>query len=295
MADRKEDKLRDLQQWMHTVITHPDGVPSGVDSDAARQLVDVSLNEIEQVIEPSQQLDSVSRLAVYGNAYYARLLECLRDEFPALVQAVGESAFDGLAFGYLQHHPPHSYTLSELGDEFPKYLRATRPDDGEPQPNWTDFLIELAELERLYAEVFDGPGPERTGLLRPETLEAIDGQQWPQAKLVVVPWLHLKQFQYPVHEYASAVRVREQQPPPPDAESTFLAITRRDYVVRRTPLNRAQFEMLAAMQNGAAVVKAIERGAAFYEGEADQLGDAIRRWFFDWTAAGFFRDVELPG
>ena len=44
----------------------------------------------------SQALTALERLAIYGHAYYARLLECLREEFPVLKHALGEELFDEL-------------------------------------------------------------------------------------------------------------------------------------------------------------------------------------------------------
>ena len=82
--------LNRIQQWMQSVITHPDGVVGGIESDGARRQIDVATENIEQVITPSQTLTSIERLEIYGNAYYARLLECLHDEYPALVHALGE-------------------------------------------------------------------------------------------------------------------------------------------------------------------------------------------------------------
>ena len=286
------DQLRLLQEWMQTVITHRDGVAAGIDSPTAKSLFDVSPADVARIIEPSSQLDSIDRLAVYGNAYYARLLECLRDEFPSLCKAIGESAFDGLAFGYLQQHPSRSYTLAELGARFPAYLSESRPDDGEPRPNWTDFLIELAELERTYAEVFDGPGPEKNPVLDSVKIQQMDQATWGQARLVIVPWLRLKSFQYPVHEFASAVRVHGELPAAPAPTPTYLAVTRREYVVRRVPLNAAQFELLSALAGRAAIVDAIASAAERFEGELSEFGAAIRRWFFDWTAAGFFAEIQ---
>ena len=90
---------------MHAVITHPEGVAAGLDSQEARSEIDVVASQVEQVVDPSKRRTSIERIEVYANAYYARLLECLRDEFPALFHAVGEEVFDGLAFGYLQAYP----------------------------------------------------------------------------------------------------------------------------------------------------------------------------------------------
>src|SRR5579862_7702349 len=142
-ADRRDlRRLDQIQRWMQAVITHPDGVEAGIDSDAARTEVDVTSDRVEEMIEPSQRRTGIERLEVYANAYYARLLECLREEFPALLHAVGEEVFDGLTFGYLQAYPSTSYTLAELSGRFPRFLEETRPQDEEDGdgPSWPDFM-----------------------------------------------------------------------------------------------------------------------------------------------------------
>jgi hypothetical protein len=62
----------------------------------------------------------MDRLAIYGTAYYARLLECLLEEFPVLVHALGEELFDAFAVGYLQKYPSRSYTLNDLATNIPR-------------------------------------------------------------------------------------------------------------------------------------------------------------------------------
>ncbi len=163
-------ELNQLQRWMQSVITHPAGIEAGVRSDASRDVFDLSASRLDEVVLPSQRLSSADRLRVYGNAYFARLLECLRAEFPAMVKALGEEAFDGLAFGYLLEHPSRSDTLTHLAAKLPEYLQQTRPsreasehgvDSNEEQhSDFADLLIDLARLERTYSEVFDGAGPE---------------------------------------------------------------------------------------------------------------------------------------
>jgi hypothetical protein len=79
-----------LQRWMLSVITHPSGIEAGVTSVSARESVDVTTDQLERVVCRSERLSSADRLRVYGNSYFARLLECLRSEFPARVKALGE-------------------------------------------------------------------------------------------------------------------------------------------------------------------------------------------------------------
>ena len=101
-------ELDRLQRWMQSVITHPDGVAAGIDSETARELIEIRSGSIEQVISRSKALDSIQRLHVYGNAYYARLIDCMKGEFPATLAALGDESFGGFVMGYLQSCPSTS-------------------------------------------------------------------------------------------------------------------------------------------------------------------------------------------
>lgn len=292
MAD--ERSLARLQRWMQEVITHPDGVTQGIDSQAAREQIDIETARVEEIVEGSSRLGSTERLAVYGNAYFARLIECLGEEFPATRHALGEETFDSFALGYIQHSRPSSYSLSFLGERFAQYLKDTRPTD-VPQPGWPDFLIDLATLERTYAEVFDGPGPEDLPTLRPKDVQAVPPEQISQIRLIPVPSLRLLELSFPVHEYVTAVR-RQQAPEIPKPAETLLVITRRDYVVRRGTVSRAEYTLLQAILKGSTLGESIAAAAdSISDRHDDELAAHLSEWFQHWSAAGWFHRVELPG
>lgn len=287
------DDLRAIQRWLLTVIMHPEGVAAGITSDEARAAIDVSGDQVDRVITASQAMTGIERVSVYSNAYYARLLECLRSEYPALHGALGDDAFGELALGYLNKCPSRSYTLAQLGSGFAQFLCDTRPDHGEARPNWVDFLIDLATLERDYAEVFDGPGPEGNRLLAVDDLLAMAPEQWPDARLPTVPWLRLREFHYPVHEYATAVRRQARDVAFPQAKSTWLAITRCDYVVRRIPLSKPQYRLLMALSAEQTIAESLREASREPPYDHTQLPPAdVYRWFEDWSSAGFFARAE---
>ena len=107
--------LADLQAWMQDRLMHP----RHDSDDRGRSCADV--------LTPSRRLSPEQRVAVYVNAYAARLVECLRVEFPAVRHAAGEEAFDGFAAGYLQAQPSQSYTLAELGGDSANTSRPRGP------------------------------------------------------------------------------------------------------------------------------------------------------------------------
>jgi hypothetical protein len=279
---------------MQSVIMHPGGVVAGIQSENAKAAIDVSPAGVETVVRPSNSQTSIERLQIYAAAYHARLLECLRLEFPAVAHAAGQEAFDAFALGYLQAYPSHSYTLAKLGERFPKYLAETRPSDARSDkgPSWPDFLIDLALLERAYAEVFDGSGVEGQPLLAIDDLLAVPQSRWPDVKLIPADSLRLMTFRFPVHEYATAVR-NSAAASLPEARPTFLAITRRDYVVRRHEISETQFTLLNAIVEAAPLGEAIARAANIANADIDALAADLRRWFTDWTAAQFFRSASV--
>ncbi|MCA9114094.1 MAG: putative DNA-binding domain-containing protein [Planctomycetaceae bacterium] len=284
-------ELAIIQQWFQTVIMHPDGVTAGVDSAEARQQIDISPDELEQVVTRSAARSSLQRMEVYANAYYARLLECMGNEFPALQHAVGEEAFGGFAFGFLQQYPSSSYTLAELGSRFPRYLKESRPPGEGGSPWWMDFVIDLATYERACSEVFDAPGPEGEPWLTADNLAAVPPEQWSSARLRLVQPLRLMTFDYPVHDYVTAVR-QGREPAAPVQAVTRLAVSRRDYIVRRNVVTEIQFELLRALQQGLRLGEALEAAVTAVPDPQVDLAAELGNWFRDWAAAGLIRGIS---
>lgn len=280
-----------IQRWMQAVLTHPDGVAGGVRSPEARDEIDVGPDELGQVLTRSRALSAADRLGVYANAYYARLLECLREEFPTLVHALGQELFDEFAVDYVQAHSPKSYTLQHLGSNFPRFLAETCPADEDPA--WAAFLIDLASLERLYGEVFDGPGSEGHELMSTERLAAIPMHVWATVRLIPAVDMHLAKLRSPVHEYISGVR-RNEHPDIPSPTETLLAVHRRDFVVRRHRLTQPQFVLLDTILAGETVGEAIGKAADHVSDDGRDFASDLRNWFRDWAAEGFFQTFKLP-
>jgi hypothetical protein len=282
--------LAQIQGWMQSVIMNPSGVTVGITAADARAHIDILPEEIEKVIERSSRQTSIERLQVYSHAYYARLLECLRAEYPVMVQAMGAELFDEFAVEYLQRYPPHSYTLNELGASFATFLAETRPASAEDDDSWLDFLVDLAKLEWSFAKVFDGPGAENQRLLGANQLQAISAELWPEARLVPVPCLRILKLDFPVQGYYRAIRDGAEAIPP-ERKPSWLAISRRNYVVRHYALTPSEAEILAAIIAGATVGGALDRASV--PAVIDSFADSLQTWFYEWTAEGFFLTVEL--
>jgi hypothetical protein len=309
-AQSGSTELTRLQRWFQSVITHSEGVDAGACAAEAQQLIQLAPSELELVVTRSRALTAAERLAIYANAYHSRLLECLGEVYPMLKRSLGDEAFDAMAFGYLQVYPSKSYTLNELGRHFPRYLQQTRPTSGTSEEetavpttsgdacklteDWPNLLIDLARLEWAIYEVFDGPGVEGAALLDPDQILGISPERWPLAKLTPVVCLQLLETRFPVNDYYTALRrAKLDDPVPiPAAGESFVALTRRDYVVRRYPLSRPEFALLKALKEGSSVGDALESIVPLVESDVDKLAANLQTWFRNWTAEGFFQTVS---
>jgi hypothetical protein len=267
-------------------------VNAGMEGSESREHLAVAPEELEGVISRSRAQTSIDRLEIYARAYYARLLECLRAEYPVMVMAMGEELFDQFGVAYLQQYPSRSYTLDGLGADFANYLVETRRAVGDDGDAWLDFLADLAQLEWNIADVFDGLGVEGQDLLGLDELTAMSADAWPAARLEPVPCLRLLRLDFPMDDYYRDLRAGL-APAPPDASETLLAISRRDYVVRHFRLSGAQHAILAALMAGEPVGDAVMRGAALVSDEQlDALAADLQKWFRQWAAEGFFLRVR---
>lgn len=285
-----------MQRWFHAVVTHPDGVADGVASSAARSVMDVSPDHLESLITPSSKLRAADRLAVYANAYYSRLIECLGDVYPLTRRVVEEDAFADFAVDYLQTFPSKTYTLHSLGERFPDYLQTVRPERAEPgAPDWADFVIDLARLEWAIYVVFDGPGVEACPPFPADALLEVPPQRWPDLRLQPAPCLQLLKMSFPVNEFFSAARATPPPatPPIPEATESFLALSRRDFIVRRFSLSSLEYEVLSRLVAGQTLGVVLDDILSEKSARTSvAMEEQLRGWFGLWAREGFFIGFE---
>lgn len=297
-GETAEPRLQQVQRWMQSVLMHRGGVAEAVDAAESRRHIDISLDQLSSIIRPSESLSSADRLEIYVNAYHARLLECLDEEFVVTRWTLGDELFGAVAFGYLQSYPSQSYTLNQLGARFPRYLAETRLHAaGAPaaaSPTWPEFVIELATLERSLYEVYDGLGTEQAGSLDANRLGDLPAESWGDLRLIAAPCLRLHRFAHAVSAYWGAQKDGE-EPAVGRPQPSWLAISRREFVVERHELSPVQFALLEALAEGRTLSQAIEMAASLPEAESENVEAQLGPWFAGWMAAGFFADCELPG
>src|SRR5438093_1312823 len=84
-----------------------------------------------ELVAPSATLDAGARIGVYADAYFGRLRDVLREDFPH-VAALLAARFDETARGYLRAHPSEDPSVRHLGRLFADFLEQ-RPDLPTPR------------------------------------------------------------------------------------------------------------------------------------------------------------------
>jgi hypothetical protein len=276
--------LDSLLRWFQSTVTHPGGVAAEGNTAA-----------IDAAIAPSSRQTSVERLTVYAQSYWARLVGCLEEEFPTVRAAVGDEAFASFAVGYIEAHPSTSYTLGRLSDRFVSYLQETAAHAaGHTDARWSQAVVEIARLERAITEVFDAPGGETIGYLTPIELAAIAPDRQADLKLTLLPTVRLMTFDHDVNEFFTAVRRAApsgESPPWPAERRTYLALSRRDFVVRRHALSHPEFVLLSGVAAGTTLSGAL---ASLFDDptiDVESAAASLGRWFAAWSEAGLFQSL----
>ncbi|HWB01466.1 MAG TPA: DNA-binding domain-containing protein [Verrucomicrobiales bacterium] len=295
-ATADSTQLEKMQRWFQAVISHPEGVAAGAAAAEGGE------GMIEANLTRSNALDAADRLSVYADAYFARLIECMGEVFPMIKKFLGAETFDAFAFDYLQAIPSRSYTLHHLGQQFPAWLENSRPQAEEEAgvasadegPDWPELLVDLARMEWIVYETFDGPGMEGKTALSAEALGRLPAEAWDKARLVPGPALSVAAFRFPVNGFYTALRQagKDESATPPDAEPSWVAFNRRDFVVHRYELSESAHALLTAVIQSKPLAEALDEAAGAWPGADDELGQALQKWFQDWAEGEFFSGIE---
>ncbi len=263
--------LSHIQTWMQSAIT------TGHQQDQA-----------EQVLVSSGQLSALERLGIYQRSYRARLLATFHALFPGLLHALGAEGLNHLAWAYVSQCPPRHASIDAVAEGFADYLERTRPANPH-EPDWADFLIDLARLETALHQASEAPGWDGEGEEPSEQspLASIPLSLWPQAVLLGCcpqpqPCTRLWSSRFAVHTYLQAVSRGETPLTPPLPCATYGSVTRVGLVVTSTAWSELPWQFLRQLDGQQSV------GAALQKLEA-AFADAV---YAEWVPSRLARFVK---
>jgi uncharacterized protein (UPF0276 family) len=257
-----------LGQWM-LGPSEPDAVLALVDSDRPEQ---------------ERGLSGERGLAIYHNAYRARLSGVLADAHPRVQRYMGEEVFDRHARAFAVQHPPQGGNLNHYGGALADFFASLFPDNPE--------LHELARLDWDLRRCFDGPD---VTVLSMAAVQSDSQARWMHVTPALHPSLVLRPITTNVVALWHALDTNEEVPPPEHGLAPrMLAVWRQGLAPSFRTLEPAEAELLQALQAPLThLAGLIER----YSGTA-LLPDpaALAAHLQQWWALGWLRapTTEMP-
>jgi len=215
-----------------------------------------------QFIKPNKKLTSFERLEIYNKQYWYRLLDSLQEDFAGLNAFLGHMRFDALIIAYLNRYPSHSYTLRDLGQNLPDFIREethlTAPDS---QCAYEIALLEWAEIKAFDALAITPLSTDSVKIISPtETI------------LSTQPYLTLLELHYAIDDFllqlnkehnqsvesngVSCRTIRFIKAARPKEQHIYLAVHRLNNTVYYKRLDKNQFLLLGSLMAGKTLVQA---------------------------------------
>lgn len=260
--------LKDLQALLYRLITAPSGVAEGL--AAEREL---GARGLDAIVLGDDRLSAEARVDIHANMYFYRILDALREDFPATRAVVGDDHFHNLVTGYLIEHPPTEPSLYYCGRYLADYLRDHAQRERVP------FVADLAALERAIVEVFQGCDATA---LTPDALCAITPEAWPAMKLSVQPSAQTLVLEWRVSELVRTVE-NDRQWQPAERRAVKVLVWRRDTHVFHRELGQIEADALEAVARGATFAEICDAVASHTE-IADpvlEMNRMLARWLAD--------------
>lgn len=275
--------LTDLQYWVaeHLRSRRGLGRSEPIVSAAAQRLTG------------NDRLRPVDQLEVYREQFWLRHTASLVEDFPGVGGILGQTQWEKLVETYLEAHSPESWTLRELGRQFPAHVagQSTLPEHA--------LCTDMARLEWCFIELFDAadcPPLDLASLatLPPAALET--------GRILLNPALALLEVGYPVADLRQQLIARRTADdgqaavtiPAPQAQQLVLyrAEDRRLY---HRPVSPEAYALLDALQHGASLVAACEHALERAPEHTERLQRNVGVWFQEWAKRGWIVRVVADG
>jgi hypothetical protein len=258
-----------VESLLYRLITAPSGVAEGLAQEKS-----LAPGGLASVIAGDDRLIAEERVDIYANMYFYRILDVLKEDFPATLAILGAERLHNLVTGYLIEYPPTHFSISYAGNHLADFL------GDHPLREEFPFLADLARVERTLIEVFHAADAVP---LDAEQMRAIPPEDWPSLNLKLHPAIQILELQWNVATILRAVEQGE-EPSQPAREAISMMVWRNRNRVFYRALDEAEREQLAAISSGISFGELCEMIA-----DAVEEGDpavAINRRLEIWLSEG---------
>lgn len=235
--------------------------------------------DIAQTVKLTREVSSYKRLDIYASGYVLRLTECLKMEYSLLAGFMGEALFEMFAKAHIVTLPSSSWTLTHLGEQFPEYLKKTKPTGKIPADKmaFIEIPYDIACYERATAMAMSAPGLEELNTTPNELgLLSMFGCDFNTTTFNTPECLQLLSLEYCVHqlEYGKNMSEYSQISKTP----VYLAVSRVQYRLQITELSQWQYQLLLANKGEMSFANA----AAIAANKCDETAQSILAKLLTW-------------
>jgi Putative DNA-binding domain len=260
--------LGELQHLLYRLITATSGVEEGLAAET-----NLPPQGITALVRGDARVSAIDRVGIYATMYFYRLLDAIKEDFPATLRVVGEANFHNLIAGYLIEYPPSDPSITEASRHLAEFARNSSVLEKWP------FIADLVRLERAILEVFLGPDARP---LAAEAMRVIPAAQWPSLRITVHPALELINSEWRVDEILRATESGHLLPEPRHERRTIL-VWRNDYSVNYRPLDDLERSALSMIRIGYPL-GAVCEAVAIHGGDSAtpaEMSRMLMRWLTD--------------
>ena len=211
-------------------------------------------------IVSSESLGNDVRLAIYANAYVARLIEVLEKDFTALHAVLGDEDFSALAQEYIEQYPSTTPSLRWFGRHMAAFLR--RHDRYQQRPD----LIELAVFEWSFVDAFDAAD---VPTITAQEVALVPAESWPALCLELHPAVQMFDYQWNIIPVWQAIQQQETIPAPQQLPQPQTCLIWRDQLsTRYRTVETDEADALACTREGGSFAQICETLVGYVEDES---------------------------
>lgn len=228
------------------------------------------------------QFSRQQRLQIYYSAYRLRLIEALKNDYPALHLYLGEDKFNALAEAFIAGHPSHNPSLRWLGEKLPHFLR------NHDQWKMNIELAELAEFEWRQVMAFDAADTALTTL---DELRSLQPEHWMTLKLLLHSSVQIMHFYTnAVALWQSLTQGEKSIPLESLQEAKTWLMWREDLQVVFRPLDAAEAWALAAFSTGNNFADICEGLCEWFS--AEEVPMQAAQYLQNWINSGLVTSIK---
>ena len=227
----------------------------------------------------------------YNNAYFSRLRDVLRDEFPTLAGVTTEDGFSEIAASYLRAYPPSEADIGLLGTNLARHLETAaiiHVDFGVPM----SALADLARLDRARAEAFTDMAA--VSPISKSVLAELTPSHWELVCFQFSPTVNLLNCKNAIAQVWAAVDSHE-PPAKPEARQQTIIVWRTGEHSEHKVMSDDENFLFSQMTAGTSFAEATKNlSESLHESLEDTSSKAITH-LLEWFDMGIVTSVNLVG